>query len=174
MKKLLLLLLLASPVFAGFNKYTILGGDATNGYFANAFSNKNYVVNILPSTNDFDSGTLYATPINITNLGIYVRSRSVHVESQNVGVGVGGFSSSTLQTNWIIWSFQRSWDGSNWINWTNVSFQPAASVANYTNFNLILGDYHYMRCNNMSNTSVSPQGQGFKSNFLEIYWKSAP
>lgn len=175
MKKILfgLVLMVAVLVQAGqLNRISLQNGSTTNGWIMDG-TNRLYVLNQVLSTNDLDSVTLIGGvgATNMLNLGLYLRSTKITVPSTSVGVGIGGYSTAATQTNWLIYAFQRSWDGSNWINWTNIAFQPVAQTSQYTNFNLTIGDYQYMRVYNISNTSTSPQSQGWKSNFLEIYYK---
>lgn len=179
MKKFLALLLLATPCFAGLNQFPILNGQATNGTYADPVlggTNRVIMVNTIYSTNDFDSVTVGAGAVgaSLSNLAVFVRSQVIGIPVPTLIMGASLHSHNGQQTNWVIYSLQKSLDKTNWINWTNVSFQPAAGTFNYTNFNLTLGDYQYIRLNNISNTSANTVTLGVRSNLVAFYWKSVP
>lgn len=146
-------------------KITLQNGNATNQIILNG-GTAVPILNRVNSTNTFDS-TSSAT----TNLANYLRGLSVFIPPANVGVGISGAGSSATVTNQVGYYFQRSWDRTNWLDWTNVTVMPNGTSFVYTNFTLNIGDYHYLRLYNVSNSSVTPPSGAWLSNRVELFYK---
>ena len=167
MKKLLAILTLtvAALTLHAQQRVLLQNGTPTNDfvYFG---TNKVAVLNAVNVTNTFDSASS-----TTTNLAAYLRARKVFIPTTTLGVAIGGSFPSTAFTNRVGYFFQRSWDATNWLNWTNVEVHSLTTTNSYTNFNFTLGDYHYVRCYDISNSNVGPPASTWRSNYLEIFYK---
>lgn len=167
MKRLLTLfgLLVVCSVYAQLSKINVLDGNPTNKTrVAVGGTNPTVVLNRVIVTNSFDQAAS-------TNLGLLVRAQAVGVPAQNVGVAFSGIGSSVVMTNPLTLTFQRSMDTTNWLTWTNVTYTPANGVRVYTNYIFNIGDYHYVRCYDITNPTTGPAALNVGSLFLEFYFK---